>query len=166
MGLQTDQQPLLQQQQPQPVQPVQQQQPQQQEQQFVGYPPQYAYAVPYPQTNYTGSYNAPPPPGFYQGNTFQPNPVVITTSHSSHCRDSSADITGALIIFIGGFFLSCIWLAAFMYLKSTHSTARFLSIASITLFFISLIVAIIVISVMLSAPTYYYSYSSESSSYY
>ncbi|KAF2077419.1 hypothetical protein CYY_001268 [Polysphondylium violaceum] len=173
---QQQQQPLLAPQQPQQVA----QQPQQVAQQPIPYS-EAQYAAPvgyqYGAAPYNGSANFAPLPSqqqqpqngnyypVYQGqyvqpgyvNNYQPAPVIVERHSGS--TTSGRDTTGALIIFVCGFFLSCVWLAGCMYFRSREPLARGLGILSVCLFLIGVIVAIIVLSVMLSNTNSYYYYN-------
>ncbi|KAN0027118.1 hypothetical protein ACTFIU_009801 [Dictyostelium citrinum] len=165
----------------QPVQSVQynlqpQQQQQQQQQQFY-YPPlqqqQYVYQQQIPQ-HQSQTYVAAPPgyvyapaPQYQIAPQYQPTPIIVEKCHTQKTH-TSKDLTGAIIIFILGFFVSCVWLAGCLYFRSKEPVARGLGILSVVLFVIGVIVAIIILSVALAGSTSYsyYNYSSESSSYY
>jgi len=169
------QQPLLAPQQPQQV--VQPQQPQQVAQQPIPYSEgQYAAPVGYQYGTaapYNGSSNYAPLQQPNQGNyypvyqgqyaqpgyvsNYQPAPVIVERHSGSNT--TGRDTTGALIIFVCGFFLSCVWLAGCMYFRSREPLARGLGILSVCLFLIGVIVAIIVLSVMLSNTSSYYYYN-------
>ncbi|KAM9981938.1 hypothetical protein ACTFIY_004247 [Dictyostelium cf. discoideum] len=150
-----------------------------QPQQFY-YPPiqqqqQFVYQQQIPQQQQQSQTYAAPPPGYvyapapqYQiAPQYQPTPIIVEKCHSQKSH-TSKDTTGAIIIFILGFFVSCVWLAGCLYFRSKEPVARGLGILSVVLFVIGVIVAIIVLSVALAgSSTYlYYNYSSESSSYY
>ncbi|EFA74908.1 hypothetical protein PPL_11942 [Heterostelium album PN500] len=120
---------------------------------------------------YPGQFQpGPPPPGFVYQQYVPANGAIITTAtvHSSsnnHGSDSSLDehstenckrrgyfhaeeVTGALIIFLCGFFLTCIWLAGCIYFKSKNSTARALGILSVILFTVFTIISVVLISII------------------
>ncbi|GAM26147.1 hypothetical protein SAMD00019534_093220 [Acytostelium subglobosum LB1] len=109
---------------------------------------------------YPGQF-AQPPPGYYQA--YVPAAAIITTTtvedapaHGSRSYFHAEEVTGALIIFLCGFFLSCIWLAGCIYFRSKNSTARALGILSVVLFILSFILAIIIISIIVATPNQTY----------
>eukprot|EP01133_Synstelium_polycarpum_P018867 gene18867-22567_t len=104
---------------------------------------------------YQGQYVAPPPGYYGQASAVE---VVVEEKKCNRSYFHAEDITGALIIFILGFFLSC------------NSTARALGILSVVFFliFAILVATIIVIAVTVGVrnPQDWSSDSSSSSYYY
>ncbi|EGC39287.1 hypothetical protein DICPUDRAFT_93629 [Dictyostelium purpureum] len=167
------QQPQVQQQQvqqpqslqhPQLVIPQAIQQPYQQ-QQF--YYPQYVQPTIIYQNGEQYVAQAPPPGYVYQTvPAYQPPPIVVEKKRCESHNQTNKDTTGAVIIFILGFFISCIWLAGCMYFRSPNKLARGLGILSVVFFCVGVIVAIIVLSVALASSQPYQNFSSSSSFFY
>jgi len=141
--------------QPQPY--PQQGQPQPYPQQ--GYPIDPTTGQPYPQQGYPQQ--GYPQQGYPQQQTYvvQGQPQVVYTQQQVPIHTTQTivtvnkpsgeeDLMPALIIFILGWVcLCCIWLGGFAYIKSKNPTARMLAIASLAMYGISSVIAIILIIV-------------------
>eukprot|EP01113_Clastostelium_recurvatum_P010080 TRINITY_DN1493_c0_g1_i1.p1 TRINITY_DN1493_c0_g1~~TRINITY_DN1493_c0_g1_i1.p1 ORF type:complete len:106 (-),score=21.99 TRINITY_DN1493_c0_g1_i1:116-433(-) len=75
-----------------------------------------------------------------------PAPVVIV--HTQTTKED--DLAGPIVVFILGFFVWCVWLAGFAWIKSSNSTKRVLGILSVVFFFVYLVILVVVIAVVVS----------------
>ncbi|EAL71706.1 hypothetical protein DDB_G0271152 [Dictyostelium discoideum AX4] len=83
-----------------------------------------------------------PPKIVLQSPQYYPPPNVNKTISAD---DDESHFNSSLIIFIIGFFFSCIWLINIRYLKSKNKNAKTLATASIVLFIISMVLFLILI---------------------
>jgi len=104
----------------------------------VAYPPGTYPAGVYPAGTYAQSGGVVVVQGGVQP---QPNVVYVTQPAPQD------DLNSALIIFIIGWFLCCVWAVGFKYIKSKQANVRALGIASVVMFFLTTIAVIIIIIV-------------------
>ncbi|EFA82997.1 hypothetical protein PPL_03777 [Heterostelium album PN500] len=111
-------------------------------------PPTYQH-FPHQQPYYQQDYRYLPPNQQYVAYAPQSSPpgyILVNEKEIQEC-EKSTDATFSLCIFIFGFFFPIVWIGGFIYLKSPSRTAKILSIASITLFFLTTIILLIVLLV-------------------
>jgi len=107
---------------------------------------------PYPMTVSPMAYSAP----------------MTTTATVVNVASSGADddLLPAILIFVLGWFVVCVWLGGFAYINSPNKTAKVLGIFSIVMYFVSvvcvvwwIIYATVIVSAAVSnAADYYYGY--------
>ena len=140
-----------------------------------GYPPQQGG---YPPQGYPPQQGGYPPQGYPpQGQPYVAPPTATTTVIAVAPQNHDQDLMMSAIIFIMGWFLICIWLGGFGYIKSPNPTARILGILSVSLYFFYTLFWIIfgiaygiALANAASTASYYYSsarcYNSYSGYYY
>jgi len=130
-------------------QPVFAQQPSYVAQPVQGYPQQMV-AQPYPMTMSPMAYNAP-----------MTTTATVVNVASPQGDD---DLLPAILIFVLGWFVVCVWLGGFAYINSPNKTAKVLGIFSIVMYFLSVVcvvwwviyATVIVGAAVSNAYDYYY----------
>ncbi|KAM9951451.1 hypothetical protein ACTFIT_002130 [Dictyostelium discoideum] len=97
--------------------------------------------IPIVVTQYSQEIQQPPKIVLQSPQYYPPPNAIITIS----VDDDESHFNSSLIIFILGFFVSCIWLINIRYLKSNNKNAKALATASIVLFVISIILGFFII---------------------
>jgi len=70
----------------------------------------------------------------------QPAPVTTTQTIVNVSRPpGDDDLLPAILIFVLGWFVVCVWLGGFAYLRSPNKTAKILGILSVVMYFVSVV---------------------------